>query len=204
MFAYIRPRMIPIDILTAYDPAEIIVSPNAFLFMEGDEAHFYYQIIEGRVRMLNINEEGKEFVQGRFEASQSFGEPPLFHQANYPASAKTEVKTRMYKLGREKFLQLLREHPEVHLKFTATLTKRLMYKAMIMKEISSHDAQHRILTFLDYLKEEYGQGESLFPVELTRQQLSNLLGIRVETVIRTVKQLEDKGDIQLKGRKIFR
>ena len=75
---------------------------------------------------------------------------------------------------------------------------------MIMKEISSHDARHRILAFLDYLKQEYGQDEGSFLINLTRQQLSNLLGIRVETVIRTVKLLAQDGEIELKGRKMYR
>ncbi len=196
--------MIPIEILERYKPVQIELPSGSFLFMEGEEARFFYQIIAGQIRMLNINAEGKEFVQGRFEAGQSFGEPPLFHQALYPASARAEKVTRFYKLGRDKFLELLKDNPEVHLKFTTTLTKRLMYKAMIMKEISSHDAQHRILTFMDYLKTEFGKQQSPFLIDLTRQQLSNLLGIRVETVIRTVKQLEEQGEIELQGRKIFR
>lgn len=196
--------MIPVDILEKYEPARVEHPAEAFLFMEGEQAQFYFQIIEGNVKMLNINHEGKEFIQGRFEAGQSFGEPPLFHEARYPASAKTEQKTRLYKLGRQKLMDLLMEHPDIHLKFTTILTKRLMYKAMIMKEISSHDAQHRILTFIDYLKQEYGEDQSKFHIDLTRQELSNLLGIRVETVIRSVKQLEEQGKIELQGRKIFR
>ncbi len=196
--------MIPLEILEQYEPATISVSGDSFLFLEGDQARFYFQIISGKIKMININPEGKEFVQGSFGKGQSFGEPPLFHEAPYPASAKAEEQATLYKLGKDKFFSLLKDHPDLHLKFTATLTKRLMYKAMIMKEISSHDAQHRILTFLDYLKGEYGDDRELFQVELTRQQLSNLLGIRVETVIRTVKQLSQSGEIELKGRKIFR
>lgn len=196
--------MIPAEILEKYNPATVAFPTNAFVFLEGEQARFYYQIILGKVKMININPEGKEFVQGAFGEGQSFGEPPLFHEALYPASAKAEEPSQLYKLGKEKLFSLLKDHPHIHLKFTTILTKRLMYKAMIMKEISSHDAQHRILTFLDYLKGEYGKDQDLFQVDLTRQQLSNLLGIRVETVIRTVKQLAQEGEIELKGRKIFR
>lgn len=196
--------MIPTDIIDSYNPAKIELPKGTFLFLEGEQARFYYQIISGQIKMLNINHEGKEFIQGRFEAGKSFGEPPLFHEALYPASAKTEEKTVLYKLGKEKLFDLLKAHPDIHLKFTTILTKRLMYKAMIMKEISSHDAQHRILTFLDHLKKEYGNEGESFQVDLTRQELSNLLGIRVETVIRTVKQLAEMEEIELIGRKIFR
>ncbi len=172
--------------------------------MENGTARFYFQIITGKIEMVNINPEGKEFVQGIFENGQSFGEPPLFHGSAYPAAAKAVEATTLYKLRKEKLFELLKDHPNIHLNFTTILTKRLMYKAMMMKEISSHDAKHRILTFLDYLKGEYGKSEALFHIDLTRQQLSNLLGIRVETVIRTIKQLAASDEISLKGRKIFR
>lgn len=196
--------MISPEIIESYKPAKITIPKDAFVFLEGERANFYYQVISGSIKMININHEGKEFVQGTFSDGQSFGEPPLFHDAMYPASAKATEGATLYKLGKEKFLDLLKANPDVHLKFTSMLSKRMMYKAMIMKEISSHDAQHRILTFLDYLKKEYGNSEDAFRVELTRQELSNLLGIRVETVIRTVKQLASEGEIALDGRKIIR
>ena len=196
--------MIPVEIIEQYKPATTHIPKGTFLFMEGEHARFYFQIITGKVKMININAEGKEFVQGVFEDGQSFGEPPVFHNGRYPASAKTEAPTHLYKLGKDKLLTLLKEHPNVHMHFTSVLAKRLMYKAMIMKEISSHDARHRILAFLDHLKQEYGQDEESFLISLTRQQLSNLLGIRVETVIRTVKLLAQDGEIELKGRKMYR
>ena len=172
--------------------------------MEGEQAYFYYQIIRGSVKMLNTNEEGKEFVQGIFKDGESFGEPPLFQNSVYPASAFVEAGATLYKMPKVAFFQLLKEHFDIHLQFTATLAKRLMYKAMIMREISSHDAKHRILTLIDYLKSEYGQPGQPFKVMLTRQQISDLLGIRVETVIRTIKQMEEEGLVKITGRKVFR
>nr|WP_255552031.1 helix-turn-helix domain-containing protein [Roseivirga sp. E12] len=54
------------------------------------------------------------------------------------------------------------------------------------------------------MKDEFGQSNEAFEVNLTRQQLSEFLGIRVETVIRTVKQLQEDGDVKIIDRKIFR
>jgi hypothetical protein len=31
--------------------------------LEGSQAHFYYQLVSGSVRWVNINDEGKEFLQ---------------------------------------------------------------------------------------------------------------------------------------------
>ncbi len=196
--------MIPVEILENYNYSKKEVSAGTFLFMEGEQAHFYYQIVSGKVKMVNTNEEGKEFVQGTFEDGQSFGEPPLFQGRAYPASAFTEVDTVLYTLPKDIFFQLLKDHFDIHLKFTSILTKRLMYKAMMLREISNHDAKHRILALIDYMKSEYGKSDEEFEVNLTRQQLSELLGIRVETVIRTVKQLEEDGDVKIIDRKVFR
>jgi len=43
-----------------------------------------------------------------------------------------------------------------------------------------------------------------YKVELTRQQLADLTGLRVETVIRSIKKLEQKGELLIKDRKVYR
>lgn len=196
--------MITQEILEHYGSIIKQVPKDNFLWMEGDQANHYYQIKTGKVKMLNINVDGKEFVQGVFEDGQSFGEPPLFQDAPYPAAAMTLIETEVYKLAKESFFNLLKDHFDIHLKFTAILTKRLMYKAMIMKEISNHDAGHRVLTFIDHLKKGYGHDDQPFEVTFTRQQLSDMLGLRVETVIRTIKQLEKDDELKIVDRKVFR
>ena len=196
--------MIPEELLKAQGAKIIALPKDSFLFMEGDQAQFYYQIKTGKIKMVNHNDDGKEFVQGYFEDGQSFGEPPLFKASNYPASAFGVVATKLYKLPRDKFLDLLKDNFEIHLQFTTQLAHRMMYKAMMMKEISSHDPEHRILSFIDYIKKESQPEGKPYTVSLTRQQMADLLGIRVETIIRSVKNLAEKGELSIVARKIIR
>jgi len=178
------------------DTSEIIIS-------EKKRADFYFQIKIGEVKMFNLNEQGKEFVQGIFYDGESFGEPPLLGDFKYPASAVAVKPTELYKLSKTRLFELLVDNPEVNLKFTKALAKRLYYKATILKEISVHPPEHRILALIDFLKNKYGT-EELFQVELTRQQIADLTGQRVETVIRAIKQLEQEGELKLIKRKVFR
>lgn len=196
--------MIPEHLLEAQGAKTIALPKDSFLFMEGDQALFYFQIKTGKIKMVNHSDEGKEFVQGYFEDGQSFGEPPLFKSSDYPASAFAAKDTELYKLPKDKFLDLLKEHFDIHLQLTAKLAHRLMYKAMMMKEISSHDPEHRILSFIDYIKKESQSEDIPYTVNLTRQQMADLLGIRVETIIRSVKNLVDKGELSIVARKIIR
>lgn len=42
-----------------------------------------------------------------------------------------------------------------------------------------------------------------FHIEFTRQQITNLTGLRVETVSRTLKNMEKEGTLTLKDRKFY-
>jgi CRP-like cAMP-binding protein len=41
-------------------------------------------------------------------------------------------------------------------------------------------------------------------VSLTRQHIADLTGLRIETVIRSVKTLEKEGSLDIRGHKIYR
>jgi len=197
--------MINESILLQYGAIEINLEKGAFLFHEKERAANYFQVKAGKVKMFNLNSEGKLFTQGMFETGESFGEPPLFDDSVYPACTIAEENTCLYKLTKAKYFKLLKENPEIHLATTKMLANRLLYKSMLLKEISSSKPEHRILSLIDYLKKENGiPAGQQYEVSLTRQQVADLTGLRVETVIRSVKTLEKEGSLKLIGHKIFR
>ena len=196
--------MLPNKILEASGAKKIHFPKDAFLFREGAEANFYWQVLEGTVKMANYSREGQEFTQGMFKEGESFGEPPLFSGFSYPSNAVAVTEAVVWKLSKDKFLEILAENFELHLNFTRSLSERLHYKAMIMKEISSHDPEHRILTLIDYLKEKDNSSNGYYEVTLTRQQIADMTGLRVETVIRSIKSMEQKGKVLISKRKVYR
>jgi len=198
--------MINKNLLIEFGAEEKSFQKNERIFSEQDYARYYFQVLEGVVKMNNYNEDGKEFIQGIFYKDQSFGEPPLFSDITYPANAEAITDTTILALPKNALFDLLKENPEVHLNVTKALANRLYYKAIIATEISSHEPEHRILRFIDYLKNDvYNVPEKFaFQVNHTRQQLADLLGLRVETVIRVVKNLERKNEVQIIKRKVFR
>ena len=195
--------MIDLVLLKKFGAEEKFLEKGEELFHEGAKANFYYQVKSGEIKVYNSNEEGKEFVQGIFTDGQSLGEPPLIGDFPYPATAVALKPSVVYRLAFAAFEELLKENFEIHRELSRGLAKRLQYKAMIMKEISSYDPEHRILTLIDYLKSE-NEPTDQFEVKLTRQQIADLTGLRVETVIRSIKNLESKGELEIIGRKVYR
>lgn len=198
--------MIEENLLLEYGAKKSAYSKGDQLFAEGETALNYYQVSSGEIKMNNYNLDGKEFIQGFFYDGQSFGEPPLFANVKYPANAEAVANSEVLILHKERFFELLTSHPDIHLRMTETLAKRMYYKAIMVSEISSQEPEHRILRILDYLKKHVHklEGKFTFKVDLTRQQIADLTGLRVETVIRATKSLEKKGELKIKHRKVFR
>ncbi len=195
--------MISIELLEKYNAQLKPYTKDQIIFNEFEAPKFYFQIKTGKVKMFNLTEEGKEFVQGYFDNDKSFGEPPLFGDFIYPASAINLEDSFIYVLQKEQFLLLLKENPEVHLLVTKLLCKRMIYKATIMKEVSIHPPEHRILTLLNHFKLNSKNKNELYKVSLTRQQISELTGLRVETVIRAIKKLEKANELSIIDRTVY-
>ncbi|MCG9970909.1 Crp/Fnr family transcriptional regulator [Christiangramia crocea] len=198
--------MIPSDLLLKNGAIIKSFSKNDFVFKEGQKANYYFQIVSGEVKMNNILESGKEFIQSFFKPPQSFGEPPLFTDIDYPANAIATTKSEIILLKKASFIKLLKSQPEIHLKITTALAHRLYYKSIMATEISYQEPEHRVLRLLDYLKYNiYNLNEPFsFKVGLTRQEIADLTGLRVETVIRTTRNLQKKNELKIKNRKLYR
>jgi CRP-like cAMP-binding protein len=186
-----------------YGGKKISLEKDDILFREGDQALNYYELISGSLKMVTYSEEGDEFIQGIFNSGESFGEPPLFGGFNYPSAAISLGTSEVWKLPRDNFFKLLKENFEVHLAIDRVLCERLRYKNMVLSEISFYEPEHRILSLITYLKEKSDSANGKYVVPFTRQQIADMSGLRVETVIRTVKAMEEKGKLQIVDHKIL-
>jgi CRP-like cAMP-binding protein len=198
--------MISDDLLKKYGAEKVHLVKREVLFGVDTLPRYYFQVISGKIKMNNFNEDGKEFIQGIFSEGLSFGEPPLLAELTYPAYAEAVANSIVWKLEKSKFLALLKENPETHLVLTKVLARRLHYKATMVAEISSESPEHRLLKLIDYFKTHIHKipDEEPYLVELSRQQMADLIGLRVETVIRAIKSLEKKNILQLQSHKIVR
>lgn len=198
--------MIAIKLLEEYGGIIKEYLKSEFIFEEGKKPTHYYQIYSGEVKMSNYNDDGREFMQGLFYKDQCFGEPPLFIDKTYPAHAIAVENTKLMVLSKQQFLNLLSDNPFVSIKFIQNLSQRLYYKSVMASEISSQEPEHRILRLIDYEIEHFNfkKDPNGYLIHFTRQQIGDLSGLRVETVIRAIKSLEKKGELKIINRKVYR
>lgn len=198
--------MIASELLEKYDAIRKTIDKNEILFEEGNLPTHYYQIISGEIKMSNYNDDGREFIQGIFYKDQSFGEPPLFLNQKYPANAIAVENTEIFLLPKVTFMKLLQENPSVSINIIENLAQRLYYKSIMAAEISTHEPEHRVLKLIDHgiAYFNFKKDANGHLINFTRQQIGDLTGLRVETVIRAIKALEKKGQLKIINRKVYR
>lgn len=196
--------MIDIDTLLAWGAVFKKLDAGDIIIQEGKEASFYYQLVEGKVRWVNINDEGKEFIQFMIEPGDCFGELELFDNEPFAGTAIADIDSVIIRLHITTFNQLLKESPSLHSKFTKLLAQRLRFKFLILKELANHNPENSISTLLEYFKQtKQNICVNCNKLKLTRQQIADMTGLRVETVIRTIKQMQLKGTLRITKGKVY-
>jgi CRP/FNR family transcriptional regulator, cyclic AMP receptor protein len=196
--------MIDINLLLSCGASYKKVSAHDIIFSEGSTCTYYYQLVTGRVRWINYTSDGKEYLQSVIEEGECFGELPLFDAGGYAATAIADVDSLLIRLNISAFHQLLIENPDIHFKFSKLLAHRLRFKFFILKEMAFNDPAKRVAALFHYLKSgrQHICG-TCNQIKLTRQQIADMTGLRVETVIRVVRNMHTNGELKILRGKIY-
>lgn len=181
--------------IVSYKTGQVVYQPD-------HQPKAVYFIKSGRVKMVTVNADGDEFIQNIFKTGEYFGEPALILNKPYLAYTITLQDTELIPVHKEAFFKMLTENPAFSLKLIENLSKRLFYKSMMLEELANEQADHRIITLLKHTLQDVEDGQ---PLKITRQQLADMSGLRVETVIRTIKKLANSNHgFKLVGGKIVK
>lgn len=191
------------DLLLAYGAEYETYRLSQIIFQEAAMPRFYFQIVSGIVELNNYHEDGKEFIQNILSQGRSFGESFLFNDRAYPVNAIAKTDCKILKLSKPDFHNLLQHHPDVLSRLLKCMSDTLYNKYIMLYNISSTDPTFKIETLINCLKDNDESEKFSFQVPFTRKQLAQLTGLRVETVVRTVKKMETNHLLEIKNGKIF-
>lgn len=196
--------ILSIDLLLALGGSYKKIAAGETIFPEGAECRFYHQVVEGAVKWVNINDDGKEFIQDIAQPGESFGELPLFDDETYAATAVAEQDSLIMRLHKPVFIKLLEESPELHFAFSRLLSEKIRFKFLLLKTITCEDPYKRISALLNYFKKSSKHiCQDCNQLQLTRQQIASMTGLRVETVIRTMRHMHDDGQVRISKGKVY-
>lgn len=176
------------------------------LFREDDFYKGFYVLLKGIVKVYKISSSGKESVVHIVRPLNAFADIPLFEGGKYPVNAEAIEESLALLIPKEKFLDLIRNEPEISLKMLAGFAKRLKSLISQLDDLSSKEVPNRLAKYI--LKELRSSGtdtllEPFVKLSVPKSTIAGYLGTITETLSRTFKKLQDEDIIRVNGKKIF-
>ncbi len=173
--------------------------PDEFIFWEGDAPQWFYIIAEGKVKVLKHSSLGREFIISFFGPGEMFGEIAVFEDKPYPASAQAATATTVVGIKRENLLTFLGTHPQVALRIINILGGRPRDAQSRLRDLAGERVEQRLASVLLMLSAKLGP-----TLPFTRQEIADMAGATIETIIRAMSQLKERGIIRsLRGKVII-
>lgn len=183
------------DIMT-----ERIYRRGSILFMEGEFGEAVHFVMEGRVKIYKTSEDGREHILYIANPGDIFAEVILFNEVNYPATAQVIEDTRIAIIHNEDLEKVLIEHPSMAIAIIKVLNKRLINAQSQVKSLALHNTHSRTAEMLLRLVEERGiktpEGIEL-DLNISRQELANMIGTTRETVTRVLASFKKYNAIEM-------
>jgi CRP/FNR family transcriptional regulator len=181
------------------DLAQICVPKRArkrqILFVEGDEAHSMYLLVQGAVQLYRGTADGREVVIKTIQPGETFAEAILFQHDRFPVSAVTLEASFLLLLPRRQISCLL-ENSRFRDAFMAMLMQKLRYLSDRIMYLTAQDVEGRLRGFLE---SSYGRRTS-YSLPISKKDLAAAVGTNPETLSRLFARLRREGVLETRGR----
>jgi CRP-like cAMP-binding protein/CheY-like chemotaxis protein len=169
------------------------------IYKEGGYPKGIYFISKGKVKIHKSNELGKELITGLFNEGDFFGYISLLHDEKYTNSATALEDTEIYMLPKDDFFALLYKNSEISRKFIEILSNNLQENEKQLVKLAYNSVRKRVAEALVKLSDKYKKEGEKFSMNVSREDLANLVGTATETVIRTLSDFKEEKYIEISG-----
>jgi len=180
------------------------IQKGEMLFKQGDKFHAVYAIRTGAVKSYTVAPSGEEQITGFHLASELVGLSG-YSQDIYPLSAKVLETTTVCELPLDRLDQLCDEIPSLRKQIMHNMSGEIRQDQQMMLQLSKRSADERLAYFLLDLSQRFerrGFSAKSFRLSMSRVDISNYLGLAVETVSRIFTRFQKQELIATEGKEI--
>ena len=172
--------------------AAMSFSRNEEIYGEGEPADYLYKVVRGAVRTYRVLTDGRRQVSAFLLPGDMFG---LEAGKTHACSAEAITDSVILIIKRSAVEALAERDVDVARQLW-TLTARELGRVQNHMLVLVKNAQERIATFLLEMAER-APGADAVELPMSRQDIADYLGLTIETVSRTLTQLEHESAIAL-------
>ena len=166
---------------------------NEEIFGEGEPAEYLYKVVSGSVRSCKILDDGRRQVTGFHMVGEVFG-LELDEEHQFSAEAVNDSVVLVVK--RSAIIGVAARDADIARQLWATTARELQRVQDHMLVLGCMSAKQRVAAFLLHMALRSSRGDEI-ELPMSRQDIADYLGMTVETVSRTMTQLEKNAAIGL-------
>lgn len=173
--------------------ATVPYSRNAEIYGENEPADYVYKVVTGAVRTYKVLTDGRRQIGAFYLPGDVFG---LETDDTHMFSAEAVGDARILVVKRSALMSLAARDNEVARELwsmTGQELRRLQDHIVLL----IRTAKERVVGFLLEMAERIPNGSGHVELPMSRQDIADYLGLTIETVSRTLSDLEDDASIQL-------
>lgn len=175
------------------------------LFHEGTRPLGVFCVNRGRIKVYRLGMDGKEQIIKISAAGDLLGYKALISDQHYNLSAEALDDCVVCFVPKEDFMELLKPGGSFYMDILQAVCEESGVMASKMTELAQRSVRQRAALTLLMLKDTYGiehELEGEIEINLTREDLANIVGTATESLIRLLNEFKKENLIETKGRKI--
>jgi len=179
---------------------------NEVILHEEDTNKFMYIVLSGRVRVVQITEDGKEILLAIHQAGEFFGEMSFIDGKTSPATIVAADDCVINIISRDEFYSAIYTHKKVLYNLLSILCSRLRESWDKIQLLNLKHASERLKILFHMLSNKYGEKTSkgiTLNIKLTHQDMAEMTGMARETVTRVLDKWNKEGEINIIGNKLI-
>jgi len=198
-------RRVPLFSLLTVTQAEVIsgaVIKRRFkrgevLVEQGQKSDALFILLTGRARVMSSDSRGREVILATLSQGDYLGEMSIIDNEPHSATVRAEVQTDVLMLGRTEFARCLSENASMSLVVMRGLVKRLRHADRKIESLALLDVYGRVARALLEFAVPDAQDRPVIKDKISRQDLAKMVGASREMVSRVMKDLEERGFIEV-------
>ncbi|HAW49410.1 TPA: Crp/Fnr family transcriptional regulator [bacterium] len=179
---------------------------GCYIFTKDDVGASFFIIKNGSAKVVIDYEDGKEITLSLLHPKDIFGELSILDGMPRSATVIAMDDCEILSIERTKFIDFLKDHPDVCIKILEVLSKRVRKADAQIEALVLLKAEEKVAYTLLGLAREYGkkkEGEVLIDIKINHYDIGNMCGIRRETSNRIISGFIKNGIIKREKKKII-
>lgn len=172
------------------------VARHSTIVHVGDCIDALYVIVQGSVKVLNRDDEGREVIITMLGRGECFGEMGLIDGSPRSADVVTNENCELLVIAKTDFKRALADNVDLCLNIMRSLVLRLREANRKIESLALLDVYGRVAKLLlDFSEKE--NGRRVIKRKVTKQDMAKMVGASREMVSRVMKDLETSGYIRV-------